>query len=312
MAETMPAQIARAGEALAAALKSGRKALACGNGGSAADSASISRRSWWAASSASARACRRSRSPSDTSALTAIANDYDYDRVFSKQVEALGNAGDVLLAISTSGNSKNVDRGDEGRAGAQGSSSSRSPGATAAPWGSMCGPRDFHLNVAHPRTMRVQEVHLLVDPLPVRGRRQRDLRREEMNRKCIVTRRRWRSSAAAAAGLRARWSSPAPARAAVMVSDRRTTGTYVEDENIEWKVVARMRDSVRRRARERHQLQPPRAAHGRGAQRGRRRSDIEERVRGIENVKRRRERAAGRRRLVAWPRAATTRSSPPT
>jgi D-sedoheptulose 7-phosphate isomerase len=107
MAETLPAQIAAAGEALASALKSGRKALACGNGGSAADS------QHFAAELVGRFERERPGLPGialtvDSSALTAIANDYDFDRVFSKQVEALGNPGDVLLAISTSGNSKNV------------------------------------------------------------------------------------------------------------------------------------------------------------------------------------------------------------
>src|SRR5258706_8134640 len=107
MAETMPAEIAGAGEALAAALKSGRKALSCGNGGSAADS------QHFAAELVGRFERERPGFPAialttDSSALTAIANDYDFDHVFSKQVEALGNAGDVLLAISTSGNSRNV------------------------------------------------------------------------------------------------------------------------------------------------------------------------------------------------------------
>ena len=160
MADTLPAQIAKAGEALAGALKSGRKALACGNGGSAADS------QHFAAELVGRFERERPGLPAvaltvDTSALTAIANDYDYDRVFSKQVEALGNEGDVLLAISTSGNSKNV---IEAMKAAQARKlvvialTGRDGGAM----GRMCGPRDFHLNVAHPRTMRVQEVHLLV------------------------------------------------------------------------------------------------------------------------------------------------------
>src|SRR5258706_3072696 len=107
MAETMPAEIARAGEALAAALKSGKKALACGNGGSAADSQHL------AAELVGRFERERPGFPAialttDTSALTAIGHDYDFDRVFSKQVEALGNAAHVLLAISTSGNSRNV------------------------------------------------------------------------------------------------------------------------------------------------------------------------------------------------------------
>ncbi len=160
MAETLPAQIARAGEALAAALKSGRKALSCGNGGSAADA------QHFAAELVGRFERERPGLPAvalttDTSALTAIANDYDFDRVFSKQVEALGNEGDVLLAISTSGNSKNVIeamKSAQARKVAVIALTGRDGGAM----GRMCGPRDFHINVAHPRTMRVQEVHLLV------------------------------------------------------------------------------------------------------------------------------------------------------
>src|SRR3954470_8658128 len=107
IAETLAPQIARAGEALATALKSDHKVLACGNGGSAADS------QHFAAEIVGRFERERPGMPAialttDTSAITAIANDYDYDRVFSKQVEALGQSGDVLLAISTSGNSRNV------------------------------------------------------------------------------------------------------------------------------------------------------------------------------------------------------------
>ncbi|HUQ29202.1 MAG TPA: phosphoheptose isomerase [Usitatibacter sp.] len=160
MAETLPADIARAGEALAHALKSGRKALSCGNGGSAADA------QHFAAELVGRFERERPGLPAvalttDTSALTAIANDYDYDRVFSKQVEALGNEGDVLLAISTSGNSKNVIeamKAAQARKVAVIALTGRDGGAM----GRMCGPRDFHINVAHPRTMRVQEIHLLV------------------------------------------------------------------------------------------------------------------------------------------------------
>ncbi|HET7546727.1 MAG TPA: phosphoheptose isomerase [Usitatibacter sp.] len=160
MAETLPAQVARAGEALAAALRAGRKALACGNGGSAADS------QHFAAEIVGRFERERPGMPAialtvDSSALTAIANDYDWDHVFAKQVEALGNAGDVLLAISTSGNSKNVVeamRAAQARGVVVIALTGRDGGAMAK----MLGPRDFHLNIAHPRTMRVQEMHLLV------------------------------------------------------------------------------------------------------------------------------------------------------
>jgi D-sedoheptulose 7-phosphate isomerase len=160
MAETLPAQIARAGEAVAAAMKSGHKALACGNGGSAADS------QHFAAEMVGRFERERPGLPAialttDTSALTAIANDYDFDRVFSKQVEALGNAGDILLAISTSGNSKNVVEAMKA-AQARNLVVIALTGRDGGAMGKMARPQDFHLNVAHPRTMRVQEVHLLV------------------------------------------------------------------------------------------------------------------------------------------------------
>jgi D-sedoheptulose 7-phosphate isomerase len=160
MADVLPARIAEAGAALAAALSSGRKVLSCGNGGSAADS------QHFAAELVGRFERERPGLPAvalttDTSALTAIANDYDYDRVFSKQVEALGAAGDFLLAISTSGNSKNVIAAMKA-AHAKGMNVIALTGRDGGEMGRMARPGDFHLNVAHPRTMRVQEVHLLV------------------------------------------------------------------------------------------------------------------------------------------------------
>ena len=147
-AELLAPQIARAGEALAAALKEGNKVLACGNGGSAADSQHFA-------------AEIVGRFERERPGMPAIANDYSYDVVFSKQVESLGRAGDFLLGISTSGNSKSVVeaiRAAQARAMRVIALTGRDGGAMAK----MLGPRDFHLNVAHPRTMRVQEVHLLV------------------------------------------------------------------------------------------------------------------------------------------------------
>jgi D-sedoheptulose 7-phosphate isomerase len=159
MAETMPAAIARAGSALAEALKKGRKALACGNGGSAADS------QHFAAEIVGRFERERPGMPAialtvDTSALTAIANDYDFDRVFSKQVEALGQPGDVLLGISTSGNSKNVIEAVKA-AHARDMVVIALTGRDGGAMGRMLRANDHHLNVAHPRTMRVQEIHLL-------------------------------------------------------------------------------------------------------------------------------------------------------
>jgi D-sedoheptulose 7-phosphate isomerase len=160
MAQAMPEKIARAGEALAQALKSGRKVLACGNGGSAADSQHF----------AAELAGRFERErpglagialTTDTSALTAIANDYGFERVFSKQVEALGQEGDFLLGISTSGNSKNVIAAI-GSAHARGMRVIALTGRDGGGMGRMLRDDDFHLNVEHQRTARVQEIHLLV------------------------------------------------------------------------------------------------------------------------------------------------------
>jgi len=159
MSETMAPAIARAGAALAEAFRRGNKVLACGNGGSAADC------QHFAAELVGRFERERPGLPAvalttDSSALTAIGNDYSYDAVFAKQVEALGRQGDLLLALSTSGNSRNVIAAmDAARARGMAviALTGRDGGAMAA----MLGPDDFHLNVAHPRTMRVQEVHIL-------------------------------------------------------------------------------------------------------------------------------------------------------
>ncbi|HZZ94757.1 MAG TPA: phosphoheptose isomerase [Usitatibacter sp.] len=159
MAETLPPHIVNAGQAMAQAIRSGHKVLSCGNGGSAADS------QHFAAEMVGRFERERPGMPAvsltvDTSALTAIANDYHYDHVFSKQVEALGQAGDVLLGISTSGNSRNVVEAMKA-AQAKGMIVVALTGRDGGAMAKMLTPRDFHLNVAHPRTMRVQEVHLL-------------------------------------------------------------------------------------------------------------------------------------------------------
>lgn len=105
--ECLSDQISAAGKKAADCLKGGSKILACGNGGSAADaqhfSAELLGRYEKDRPSLAAMALS-----TDTSTLTAIANDYSYDRVFARQIEALGKPGDILLAISTSGNSANV------------------------------------------------------------------------------------------------------------------------------------------------------------------------------------------------------------
>ena len=160
MAETLPAQIAEAGTALAEALRAGNKVLACGNGGSAADS------QHFAAEIVGRFERERDGMPAialtvDTSAITALANDYDWDRVFAMQLRALARPGDFLLAISTSGNSKNVVEAIRA-AHDKGVHVIALTGKDGGAMGRMLRPGDFHLNVAHARTMRVQEIHLLV------------------------------------------------------------------------------------------------------------------------------------------------------
>ncbi|MDE1887818.1 MAG: SIS domain-containing protein, partial [Gammaproteobacteria bacterium] len=107
--KTLVPTIVAGGQLMAAALKQGYKIMSCGNGGSAADAQHFS--------AELLNRFERERVPlpgialtTDTSTLTSISNDYHYDEVFAKQLRALGQPGDVLLAISTSGNSPNVVR----------------------------------------------------------------------------------------------------------------------------------------------------------------------------------------------------------
>ena len=105
--ETMQEPLLEASKLAVETLRAGNKILLCGNGGSAADAQHI------AAELTGRYKTERRGLPgialtTDTSALTAIGNDYGYDRVFDRQVEALANKGDLLIGISTSGNSKNV------------------------------------------------------------------------------------------------------------------------------------------------------------------------------------------------------------
>jgi D-sedoheptulose 7-phosphate isomerase len=104
--EAIHATVVEAGRITAEAMKAGRKLLVCGNGGSAADSQHLVAE-FVSRLTVDRPALRAIALTTDTSILTAIGNDYSYDNVFERQVEALGIEGDVLLAISTSGNSKN-------------------------------------------------------------------------------------------------------------------------------------------------------------------------------------------------------------
>ena len=136
-------------------LKSGGKILFCGNGGSAADSQHI------AAEFVGRFKINRRGLPAialttDTSIMTAVANDYDFDRIFSRQVEALGRAGDILIAISTSGSSPNVLAAVK-QAREMGI---RVIGFTGAKMGELSKISDLCFIAAHTETSHVQEMHM--------------------------------------------------------------------------------------------------------------------------------------------------------
>jgi phosphoheptose isomerase len=158
LAQALP-QLVRAAQVLAAALRAGGKVLACGNGGSAGDA------QHFAAELTGRFERERPGLPGialtvDSSALTAIANDYSFEQVFAKQVQALGRAGDVLLAISTSGNSPNVVRAIE-VAQAQGLTVIALTGRDGGRMASMLRAADVELRSASNVTARIQEVHIL-------------------------------------------------------------------------------------------------------------------------------------------------------
>ena len=157
--EFMAEPIAAAIEAMTHSLMANGKILACGNGGSAADAQHFA-----------AELLNRfemERPPlagialtTDSSTLTSIANDYDFTQVFSKQVRALGQPGDVLLAISTSGNSPNVIEAIN----AAHEREMRVVAMTGKGGGRIAGllrPDDVNICVPHDKTGRIQEVHLL-------------------------------------------------------------------------------------------------------------------------------------------------------
>jgi D-sedoheptulose 7-phosphate isomerase len=158
-ADAMAPHIARAAAMMTDCLLADGKILACGNGGSAADA------QHFAAEMVGRFERERPELPAislctDTSILTAIANDYDYAQVFAKQVRALGDSGDVLLAISTSGNSANVVAAVDA-AHERGMRIVALTGKGGGRIGELVTADDVHLCVPHDVTARIQEVHLL-------------------------------------------------------------------------------------------------------------------------------------------------------
>jgi D-sedoheptulose 7-phosphate isomerase len=157
--DALTPHIARAAALMTDCLLTDGKILACGNGGSASDA------QHFAAEMVGRFERERPELPAislatDTSILTAVANDYDFAQVFAKQVRALGRAGDILLAISTSGNSGNVVAAVEA-AHERDMRIVALTGKGGGRVGELITGNDVHLCVPHVVTARIQEVHLL-------------------------------------------------------------------------------------------------------------------------------------------------------
>ncbi|MEA3291052.1 MAG: SIS domain-containing protein [Pseudomonadota bacterium] len=158
--DAVKAPIVRGGGMMADALADGGKILLCGNGGSASDSLHFS--------SELLNRFERERRPlpaislaGDSSTLTSVANDYDYSQVFSKQIEALGTAGDVLLAITTSGNSPSIVRAVDA-AQSQAMPCVVLNGRDGGVVSGRIGEADAEIRVPGDSTARIQEVHGII------------------------------------------------------------------------------------------------------------------------------------------------------
>jgi DnaA initiator-associating protein len=157
--EELPVAIEKGGMIMVECLLGGNKILSCGNGGSAGDAQHFS------SELLNRYETERPSLPAialttDSSTITSIANDYSYEEIFSKQVRALGNKGDVLLAISTSGNSKNVIKAIEA-AVARDMKIVALTGNDGGEIAGLLGVNDVEIRVPSGRTARIQEVHLL-------------------------------------------------------------------------------------------------------------------------------------------------------
>lgn len=159
-AEVLPELIEAAGQRMVEALLNGGKILTCGNGGSAGDAQHFS--------SELLNRFERERPAlpaialtTDSSTLTSIANDYNYNEIFSKQIRALGNPSDVLLAISTSGNSTNVMQAIQA-AHDKGLVVIALTGRDGGKMAPLYTGADVELRVPSDSTARIQEVHLVI------------------------------------------------------------------------------------------------------------------------------------------------------
>ena len=158
--DTLPALIVSAGERILQCLLQDGKVLSCGNGGSAGDAQHFS--------SEMLNRFERERPAlpaialsTDTSTLTSIANDYSYNEVFSKQIRALGKPGDILLAVSTSGNSPNIVQAIQAAHDREMHVVALT-GKDGGDMASILSGDDVEVRVPSKSTARIQEVHLLV------------------------------------------------------------------------------------------------------------------------------------------------------
>jgi D-sedoheptulose 7-phosphate isomerase len=158
-AQVLSKPISAAIAAVLASVTSGGKVLACGNGGSAADAQHFA--------AEFVGRFERERPElgaialtTDSSILTAVANDYSYEQIFAKQVRALGHSGDVLLAITTSGSSPNVLAAIQA-AHERDMTVVALTGKGGGKMNQVLRETDVHICVPHDRTARIQEVHLL-------------------------------------------------------------------------------------------------------------------------------------------------------
>ncbi|WP_434358364.1 phosphoheptose isomerase [Parasalinivibrio latis] len=159
-AEALPDVMAKGAQAMVQCLLNGNKILCCGNGGSAANGqhfvSCLLNRFETERPSLPALALT-----TDTTTLTAVANDYNYEEIFSKQVRALGQSGDILLAISTSGNSKDIIKAMEA-AVTRDMTIVALTGKDGGEMAGLLGQQDVEIRVPSQRTARIQEVHQLV------------------------------------------------------------------------------------------------------------------------------------------------------
>ena len=157
--EVLPESIASAASMMTSCMTNGNKIMSCGNGGSAADAQHFS------SEMLNRFEMERPALPAialttDTSTLTSIANDYSYEEIFSKQIKALGQSGDILLAISTSGNSGNVEKAVK-TAKERGIHIVALLGGDGGSITKLLDEQDAEIRAPSNSTARIQEVHLL-------------------------------------------------------------------------------------------------------------------------------------------------------